>query len=126
MSSLARYRECFAEHASVSDDAINTALGKAAERMAPEQWGKLFEQGALYLAAHLVELSLRAQAFSGSGTSGAGAVTSVREGDLSVSFGSAINAFASTGDAGYATTPYGIEYVNLKKTRPVGAFVVEC
>jgi hypothetical protein len=84
-------------------------LFQAAANINPEAWGNLYPLGAAYLAAHLLTQSVGAAFASG----GAGPITSVREGDLSLSFGSVS---AAGKNAYYTTTKYGVEFLRMRSS----------
>lgn len=115
MATLDTLRAIAPEFAGEADETLNTFIGFAASRMSANEWGTLFSQGAAYLAAHLLTLSRR-----GAGA-GAGAVTRRKAGEVEVSYGAVVGVLDR--DATYATTPYGIEWLNLSRTLPPAARV---
>jgi hypothetical protein len=88
---------------------LNEWIFQASSQLSPDAWGNLYALGACYLAAHLLTISVGEQFSSG----GAGPVTSVKEGDLSLSFGSLS---AAGSDQYYLTTKYGAEYLRMRRT----------
>lgn len=106
------------EFASESTGRLDTFLELAAQRLDATWWGDLYQQGAVYLAAHLLTLSARASA----GVTGAGPIVSQRAHDLSVGFGAVVGVLSE--DAKMATTSYGIEYLNLRAKLGPTAMVV--
>jgi hypothetical protein len=76
-------------------------------------FGKFYDQALAYLAAHKMKL-----AGLGDDTYGTVAesmrLASVSEGDSSISFNSA-QAPTTTGDSEYLITPYGVQFVNIKR-----------
>lgn len=98
------------ELATVADATLDFHLARAAERMDATEWGALYYQGALYLAAHLATVSSR-----GAGA-GAGPVVSRQAGAVQISYGAVVGVLND--DATHATTPYGIEYLNLRRQLP--------
>lgn len=106
------------ELASESDARLDLFLGMAARRCDAEEYGDLYADACIYLAAHLVTLSSRAVGGGG----GAGPVVAESAGDLSRSYGAVVGVLSS--DATLATTPYGIEYLNIRKSIGPAALVV--
>lgn len=120
-SSLTLLRTLGPELASVDDATANTFLGLAAQRLDVETWGELYQQGAVYLALHLLTLRARTAA-AAAGSAGSGPVVRAKAGDVEVGFGAAVGVLSR--DALYSTTPYGIEFLALARSvGSVGAFV---
>lgn len=119
MASRDTLRVLAPELAGETNDRLDAFLAMAARRVSASEWGELYADGCIYLAAHLLTLSNRAS----SGSSGAGPVVSQSTGDLSVSYGAVVGVLST--DAQYATTTYGVEYLNLRRLVTVpGAFSV--
>ena len=76
----------------------------------PCAWGKFYEQAVALLAAHNMS---RANAAAAGGADAAGAVTSKREGELAITYGTA----GSGSDAGtdWSTSPFGLRLLALQK-----------
>lgn len=110
------------ELAGVDDATVDVFLGLAAERMDATAWGDLFQQGAVYLAAHLCVLAQRAAATGVSG--GAGPVSAIKTGDVSVSFGAIGGVIATASMQAMSTTPHGLQYLALRRQVPMTGFVV--
>lgn len=108
------------EFSGLSDSTKETALEMAAQRLDPPTWGRLYEQAAAYLAAHLLKLRDRSQQLSQTG-GGTGGIRSIKTGDLSVSFqGSGSNASTMTEEA-LGSTEYGQQYLSLRDRLAAGA-----
>lgn len=105
------------ELATVADETLDAWLTFAAARISATAWGDLYEQAACYLAAHLYTVSQR----SASGESGAGAVVGRKAGDLEIRYGAVVGVLSS--DATLATTPYGVEFLSLRKLLPTAAAI---
>ncbi|MFU8806542.1 MAG: DUF4054 domain-containing protein [Bradymonadaceae bacterium] len=101
------------ELATESEARIDTFLELAAQRVGAHAFGKVYVQAVTYLAAHLLTLSNRAR---DAGMAAAGSITSVGTGGLSVSFGQA----AGMGDESLSSTVYGLEFLELRDSRPSG------
>lgn len=80
-----------------------------------KRFGKLYEQALAYLSAH--KMKLRGLGTSiGIGTIGdTFGLSSVSEGETSVSFSSTQQSRLGEADGEYALTIYGTEYLNLRK-----------
>lgn len=116
MSSSA-YFDAIAPHLK-ADIAADTFLSMAAEQMSATVWGGLFGQGAAFLAAHMMTLRDRAVAAGGLGAGaaggGAGPVSSMSEGGLSVSWAGVASGSGSTEESELAATSYGARYLALQ------------
>lgn len=120
-SSLTLLRTLGPELAGVDDAVCNTLLSMAAQRLDPDMWGTLYQQGCVYLALHLLTLRART-AGAAAGSVGSGPATKLKAGDLELGYGAAVGVLAR--DAVLATTPYGIEFLALARSlATVGAFV---
>lgn len=100
------------ELTSESDSTIDAFLTMAARRCSSAEYGDLYADACVYLAAHLLTLRSRGAA----GRAGAGPVTSEETGDLGVTYGAVVGVLST--DAQLATTPYGVEYLNLRRLLP--------
>lgn len=118
MSSRDLLKTVASEFASEDDAKLDQFLELAAQRMSATEWGGLYTQGAVYLAAHLLTLQARAA----SGSTGAGPVVGVKTGDREVRYGASVGVLSR--DSTYATTSYGLEYLNLRRSLPPVARVV--
>lgn len=99
------------ELASEPDERLDTFLTLAAQRVGPKAFGRVYQQAVAYLAAHLLTVSNRAR---DTGMAAAGPVASVGTGGLSVSFGAVV----AMGDESLSTTSYGLEFIELRESRP--------
>ena len=91
-----------AEFATVSDAKVDLYISYAGLFLAENKWKNRYTFGVILMACHLLSLSGR--------TGAAGALSSERVGDLSVSYSS------SAGDDELRTTSYGEQYISLRKT----------
>lgn len=108
------------------DPDVETFLTLAGQQLSASVWGILFEQGASYLAAHMMTLRDRAVAaadFSGGAVGGgAGPVSSMSEGGLSVSWAGVSSGSASSRENELASTTFGARLIDLESklvTTPV-------
>jgi len=111
-----KLRGLWPEFASDPADAIvDLFIETATSQMSVTRWGKLFELGAITLAAHMLALRKRSLAAAGSALGGpVGGLTALSTGDESISFGAVGAATAGDEDTSLRTTPYGLEYLRLK------------
>jgi hypothetical protein len=94
------------EFSSLTDAVINRFLAEAGREVNASVWGDRYDDGILYLTAHLL-------AFAKKGATGAaGPVTSETAGPLSISYGGA----ATASDAALASTSYGRRYLEIAHT----------
>ena len=116
MSSLDTLKILAPEFAELDDPTLEQAITLAVQRISAKAFGVLFEQAAALLAAHILS---RAR---GSASTGGlvGPVTSISEGDLSIS-SQAIAGFTGA-DASIASTPYGAQFLELRNTIPTSPF----
>lgn len=123
MSALSVFRVLAPEFATTSDSDVNTMIAQVATRIDTTSFTGVVDAAQARLAAHEFTLIARAAASSG-GASGAGPVTSLRAGDLSVSFGTTAAALVSSGDDYYRSTHHGLAYLQLRDTRAAVGFGV--
>ena len=98
-------------------------LDIAASLMSATAWGAQFALAQAYLAAHMLKQMRLSEAEAGAGAgSGSGAITSLTDGDLSISYGSASSSVAAmtAGDAELAETRYGRAFLRIRSTRAAG------
>jgi hypothetical protein len=89
-----------------SKDNASQVLALADQRVSKNNFGKVRDQAVAYLAAHILSLSNSNFRKTGAG----GAITSLREGDLSVGFGATPGA-----DDSLSATWYGQEFERLRR-----------
>lgn len=80
-ATVADFRALFAEFVAVPDTRVDLALDQALRRINAVAWGARADDGQLWLAAHLLAVSV------GGSAGAAGPVTSKKVGDVSISFG---------------------------------------
>jgi hypothetical protein len=116
-------KEYAPELAAVADTRVDKFIAYALLRINPSVWGDLADLATILLAAHMLTRTGNAP---GGGSSGArGAITQESVGDLSRSYEAPAGASSvSTFESGLAATPYGLEYIELRKTMPVIPMVV--
>lgn len=97
-------------------DEATIAVQIAQQRIDQEIYGGLYEQALALIAAHLLELRRRATAAAASGGSyGVGAPTSVRTGDLSISWAAPANPTDPKEEAAwYAQTEPGRQFLTVR------------
>lgn len=119
MSSVATFKTMYPEFDGVDDAIVDTVMRREVAALEPSasDWGSCYVQAIELRTAH--KLALRARSQASRSASGAptgswkgGQLTSERLGDSSKTW----KASGASGDAqGWATTQYGIEYVELRK-----------
>lgn len=94
---------------------VETAVALAQERISADVWGRLYGQGLARLAAHLLELRRREASALESGASGVGPATSIRTGDLSISWAGPTTSGSLNDDSNwYNLTNHGREFLSLR------------
>lgn len=106
------------EFKAVSDEQVQKFLELCVPLVSKSRFGKLYDQALALLAAHRMKLSGLGVSVAGgsSGEGGAAAgfqLASVAEASVNVSFNTA-NINTGT-DSWYALTPYGLEFLNLRR-----------
>jgi len=114
VSSIQTLKAIAPQFASEPDDTLEVFLSMAAERMDAKAWGKLYEQGAAYLAAHLLTLRDRGDMAAGHGGGAGGGITSVSEGGQSISYGGGGQNASTLSEEALASTQYGQQYLQLR------------
>lgn len=112
MSVLAVFRVVAKEFASVSDGDVGDVIDIVSTSIDAETFGNRTSLACAYLAAHELALVARAQA----GASGVGPVSSIRTGDLSVSYATPATPLAAD-DAYYGQTSYGLAFLQIRGSR---------
>src|SRR5690349_15953168 len=108
------------------DDAIDQAILRAERRVGARAFGDRRDDGVLYQAAHMTALVIAARAAASSGAGpvpGAGGISSVSAGPVSMSFaagsGGSGGGSSSSGGAAEAWTPYLGMYQDLARATVV-------
>ena len=108
------------EFKAVSDDEAQQFLALSAPLVSRKKFGELYDQAVALLAAHRMKLAGYGRSVVGGSASSGGAtagftLASVGEGSANASFNTANINTAS--DSWYALTPYGLEFLNLRRLR---------
>lgn len=91
------------------------AIRLASERISFEIFNTLYDQALARIAAHLLELRRRALLAASSGVSGVGPATSVRTGDLAISWAAPASPSDPNSEAAwYTLTDHGREFLALR------------
>lgn len=127
-SSLQLFRDLFPEFSAVADATITAWLGVAASRLSSRAFGQLYQQAAVFMAAHFVELAQRRLAASaGGGTGGgiglSGPITSIKTDRLSMSAQGIQNRRNMT-DEFFSRTDYGLDFLSLRDSIPTSPLVM--
>jgi len=128
VSSLTEFRDRYPEFVSVADSRVNVWLSVAARRLAPVAWGILYQDAALLLTAHFLDLSLQRQAAAGGGGLGPGGqliggITSVTTDRLSMSSGGVANR-KTMDDNYFSMTEYGLAFLSLRDCIPTSFITI--
>lgn len=112
------------EYGQLSSDLFDTYIGVASQQLNRETWGRNYRVGVILLAAHMRKLFERAnQNISVSGGT-AGAVSSISEGDQSLSFENAVAQVSqNVADASLSGTSYGTQYLRLREQTIGGPYM---
>ena len=106
-------RTTMSEFKEVEDDTVRVFISLAEPLISKKKFGKLYQQGIAYLAAHKMKMSGLGKTI-GSGTIGDTiGLSSVSEGETSVSFSNQGGNTAT--DAEFGLTVYGMQYLQLRK-----------
>lgn len=116
-ATLSTFRLLAPEFSAVSDNDVSGLLALCEGWIAPEVFGLRAGEAVARLAAHELTLQARRAATPG-GNAGVGAVTSLRAGDLSVSYGTAATSVAlSHQDDELRQTSHGLAFLSIRDTR---------
>lgn len=107
-------RNTMNEFAEVPDETIHTFISLAEPLVSKKRFGKMYQQALAYLAAHKMKMSGFGKTI-GIGTIGDTiGLSSVSEGETSVSFSNNQAANITT-DSEFGLTVYGMQYLQLRK-----------
>ena len=107
-------RNTMNEFAEVPDETIHTFISLAEPLVSKKRFGKMYQQAFAYLAAHKMKMSGFGKTI-GIGTIGDTiGLSSVSEGETSVSFSNNQAANITT-DSEFGLTVYGMQYLQLRK-----------
>lgn len=111
MSVLTTFRAVASEFAATSDEVVGEWTDIVSEGLDAATFGARMNLACARLVAH--ELTLEARILAGA--DGVGAVTSIRTGDLSVSYGGS----TATGDAddAFRQTTHGLAFLAIRNSR---------
>lgn len=120
-TALTVFRLYAPEFATTSDSDVEAMIVQVATRIDTPSFTGVVDAAKARLAAHEFTLIARAAASSGGASSG-GPVTSLRAGDLAVSYGTLSATLVSAGDDYYRSTHHGLAYLQLRSTRAAVGF----
>lgn len=121
LATPADIRNYATEFADLTDPKIQIYIDMADGEIDADAWGSRAKTAEIVLTCHLMKTGGALDA-EGAGASGAGPVTSMSVGDVSVSYGSAMGVVAGL-DPSLASSRYGLEYARLVKLAAYGAEV---
>ncbi|MGO4672980.1 DUF4054 domain-containing protein [Bosea sp. 2YAB26] len=125
---LEQFRTKFPTFSGVADSTINAAIEEALSSVDSSWIEADYQPAILYLAAHILTVDgalIAASDLGGAGgIVGAGLVSDMKVGDVSVKMAGAASGGGSGSSSGYATTPYGSRYRDLlRRNHPAVALV---
>ena len=123
---LAVFRVVAPEFSSTLDADVTALISIEVPRLSVAGFGSALSEAVACRVAHRLTLQARDSAAAGSGAA-AGAVTSVRTGDLSVNYASSGLSIApgDTEAAYYSQTTHGLRFLALRNSRPtIGPMVI--
>lgn len=118
---LATFRVIAGEFASTSDDDVNALTSLEAPKVSSEAFGTDTVEAVALRVAHRLELAAR-RAAAGAGARGVGSASSVKTGDLAVTYALSAAATASNTDAYWRQTGHGLAYLALRDSQPEVGF----
>lgn len=114
-------KSAFPDFSEEDDARIQTFIEMAEAQLNKSQWLKLYDQGVLWLTAHMLAMTPSPETVESGVT--AGVVEQEKVGDLSRKY-AITQSIASTSNAALSSTRYGKEFARLKTTAIVTPFVV--
>lgn len=118
---LATFRVIASEFASTSDDDVNALTSIEAPKVSADAFGVDTIEAVALRVAHRLDLTARRAAAS-AGARGVGTVTSVKTGDLALTYGFTATTTDSNSDAYWRQTGHGLAYLNLRDSQPEVGF----
>ena len=116
MEAFGIIRATMKEFSEVSDEEVNVFIDLAEPLISKKRFGKKYEQALAYLAAHKMKMAgLGKKIGSFGGIGDAIGISSVSEGETSVSFSNNL-AGAASADAEYGLTVYGMQFLQLRRS----------
>jgi len=123
MADLADFRTRFPEFSAEGDPRVEMFLEDADLQVYEPIWGKFYDRGVLYLAAHLLSIAGREGVSEGEGADGAGPVYSDTVGPLN--YKRAVTPVSiDDGEALLSSTSYGLRYIELRGLIPNTGYLV--
>lgn len=119
---LNAFRARYPEFDTVPDERISVRIEDAQAQVSAKIWGKLYQQGVLALAAHLLKRTPNANGNSSGGNGEPFAVSNKSAGSLSIGY--AVPTVSDDDDSTYTLTIYGQRYLELRKLVAVHVKVI--
>lgn len=115
---LAVFRVFAPEFAATSDDDVNAVISLCLDRVSSTAFGSRTSEALARVTAHELTLQARAANAASGGVSGSGAVTSLKAGDVAVTFQGVNQALSlNHEDAYYSQTSHGQAYLQIRDSR---------
>lgn len=118
MITVAMFRTRFPEFTTLvaADARVQQALDDATLSLNPNAWGKKYDLGQAYLAAHLLSIELANAGAAGGAGASVGQVTQEAVGEVSHSFATLVTTQGSSNTVDdFALTRYGVRYLSLRR-----------
>ncbi|MPW31952.1 DUF4054 domain-containing protein [Agarivorans sp. B2Z047] len=118
---LPTFRALYPEFSSIGDEVVQIYIDDADEHLSEQAWGRCYAKALLSYVAHNLALSQNRQANSATNDDGVvesspmGVVSSASADGLSVGFTVPQSASSNAKDAWYWQTPYGQQFLALRK-----------
>lgn len=115
---LALFRIIASEFSATTDDTVSGWISVCLSRVSTDAFGTRTGEAIARLVAHELTMAARSADAASGGAAGAGAVTALRAGDLSVNYGGVNAALALTHEeAAYQQTSHGLAYLQIRDSR---------
>lgn len=105
------------EFAGVPEDDIKVYIELSTPLVNKKRFGNLYEQAVAYLAAHRMKMDGIGATVGGFGSIGSMVgISSISEGEVSVSFNNSQSSSASSSDAELELSVYGMQFLRLRRS----------
>ncbi|MCX4351713.1 MAG: DUF4054 domain-containing protein [Lachnospiraceae bacterium] len=105
------------EFSDVPEPDIKVYIELSAPLVSKKRFGNLYEQAVAYLAAHRMKMDGRGATVGGFGSMGnMVGISSISEGEVSVSFTNSQSSSASSSDSELGLSVYGMQFLQLRRS----------
>ncbi len=110
-------RKTMKEFSAVTDDDVKIYINLSAPLVSKKRFGNLYEQAVAYLAAHRMKMDGRGVTVCSFGSMGNMiGISSISEGEVSVSFTNSQSSSASSSDSELGLSVYGVQFLQLRRS----------